>query len=353
MKKYPMISAAALALTLLVSPAQAATDLPKSHGFYDEMTYLVNKGVISGYEDGTIKPDKVVTRAEAAIMIGKLKNFKGTQTSTNFKDVSKSQKASGFIAEAAKAGFISGYPDGTFKPYAPITRGDMSIILDRTFNIFNGVGAPFSDVSPNMKSYNAIATMVSGNITAGYSDNTFRPNQAITRGQLAAFMSRVLEPKFKNDTHMTNSYLRDKTKIYSYSTKQGTATLKFEEVPVIEGNDFGFMWVTRTDWNSATTLLVENETKDALIYGLPYSEAETEIVYPIQVGKTFENGLGERYISTITGVNKTVNTPYKKFTNAVEITIESGEKYYMVEGYGSVKALDAKGETVSELSSVK
>lgn len=348
-----MISAAALALTLLVSPAQAATDLPASHGFYDEMTYLVNKGVISGYEDGTIKPDKIVTRAEAAIMIGKLKNFKGTQTSTNFKDVSKSQKASGYIAEATKAGYISGYPDGTFKPYAPITRGDMSIILDRVFNIIHIGRTPFSDVSENMRAHDAISAMVTGNITAGYSDSTFRPNQSITRGQLSAFMSRALEPKFQNDTHMANSYLRDKTKTYSYTSKEGIVTSTYEYIPPRNGSEYGYMWVDRSNFGSRSLLYLELETKDELRYGYPYSESDLNIVYPIKVGKTFENGLGEIYISTITGVNKTIDTPFKKFTNAVEITASGGNKYYMVEGYGIVKSLNAQGVTVSELSSVK
>src|SRR5690606_20826360 len=125
MKKISLVAGAVLALSLLASPVQAATDLPKSHGFYDDMTYLINKGVITGFEDDTLKPDKTVSRAEAAIMIGRLKGFNGTTSSTKFKDVTKNQKASGFIAAAEKAGYINGYKDGTFKPDAPITRGDM------------------------------------------------------------------------------------------------------------------------------------------------------------------------------------------------------------------------------------
>ena len=354
LKKFTMISAsAALALTLLVSPAQAATDLPKSHGFYDEITYLVNKGVLSGYEDGTIKPDKIVTRAEAAIMIGKLKNFKGTQAATNFKDVSKSQKASGYIAEAAKAGYISGYPDGTFKPSAPITRGDMSIILDRVFNIINIGDTPFTDVSANMKAHQAISAMIAANITAGYPDNTFRPTQSITRGQLSAFLSRALEPQFKNDTHMANSYQKDKTKTYVYKTTQGTITSTYEYITPRNGNEYGFMWADRSNFGARTLLYMELETKDELTIGYPYSESDVNLTYPVKVGNKIENGLGEIYISTITGINKTVKTPYKTFTNAVEVTNEEGHKYYMVEGYGSVKTVSNKGETASELMSVK
>lgn len=348
-----MIPAAALALTILSSPAQAATDLPKNHGFYEEMTYLVNKGVISGYDDGTVKPDKIVTRAEAAIMIGKLKNFNGTQTGTNFKDVTKSQRASGYIAETAKAGYISGYPDGTFKPSAPITRGDMSIILDRVFNIIDVGGTPFSDVSTNMKAHDAIGVMVTGNITAGYPDNTFRPTQSITRGQLSAFLSRALEPKFQNDTHMANSYLKDKTKSYVYKVTKGTITSSYEYISPRNGNEYGFMWIDRSSFGTDTLLYLELETKEELTIGYPYSESDINLTYPVKVGNKIENGLGEIYISTITGINKTVETPYKTFTNAVEVTTEKGHKYYMVEGYGNVKSVSNKGETVSALSSVK
>lgn len=348
-----MISAAALALTLLVSPAQAATDLPASHGFYDEMTYLVDKGVISGYGDGTIQPDKIVTRAEAAIMIGKLKNFDGTQTTTSFRDVYKSQKASGYIAAVHNANYIKGYPDGTFKPDEPITRGDMAMILDRVFNIIHIGRTPFSDVSENMKAHDAISAMVTGSIAAGYSDGTFRPKQSITRGQLSAFLSRALEPKFQNDTHMANSYMRDKTKTYSYTSKNGTVTSTYEYIPPRHGSEYGFMWVDRSNFGSRSLLYMELETKEEMRFGYPYSESDLNIVYPVKVGKKFENGLGEIYISTITGVNKTVKTPYKTFTNAVEITASAGNKYYMVEGYGPVKSVDNKGNTTSQLANVK
>lgn len=348
-----MISAAALALTLLGSPAQAATDLPKSHGFYDEMTYLIDKGAISGYGDGTIKPDKIVTRAEAAIMIGKLKGFDGTQAASTFKDVYKSQKASGYIAAVHKANYIQGFPDGTFRPDAPITRGDMAMILDRIYNIAHVTGISFKDVSPNMRAHDAIGNLVVANVTAGYTDDTFRPKQAITRGQLSAFIARVLEPKFKNDTHMANSYLRDKTKSYTYKTSEGTYTESYTYVNANHGLEFGYMWTSTNSFGARNALYIELETKDELHTLYPYSESDLELVYPIKVGKTFENGLGETYISTITGVNKTVKTPYKTFTNAVEVTTEDGYKYYMVEGYGTVQSLDDKGNITSQLIRVR
>src|SRR5690606_19213467 len=129
-------------------------------------------------EDGSLKPDKTVSRAEAAIMIGKLKGFNGTQSATKFKDVTKNLKASGYIAAAEKAGYISGYEDGTFKPNAAITRGDMAIILSRVFPMTIGGLDEFKDVTPKMRSYEAIGEVVSANIAAGYKDQTFKPNNA-------------------------------------------------------------------------------------------------------------------------------------------------------------------------------
>lgn len=114
MKKHWMVILAVLmSLMLMAAPVSAAPDLPKEHQFYEEITYLMEKGIVTGYSNGTIQPDQAVTRAEAAIMIGRLKGFDGTKQETSFSDVPKDHTASGFIAEAAKAGLLSGYPDGT------------------------------------------------------------------------------------------------------------------------------------------------------------------------------------------------------------------------------------------------
>lgn len=356
-----MITGAVLALSLLASPVQAASDLPSNHGFYDEMTYLIDKGVISGFEDGTVKPDKTVSRAEAAIMIGKLKGFNGTQSATKFKDVTKGQKASGFIAAAEKAGYISGYPDGTFKPNAPITRGDMAIILSRVFPMAMPGIEEFKDVSPNMRAYDAIGEVVSASIAAGYKDKTFKPNNATTRSQFSAFLARGLEPKFQNDTHMAHSYLKDKTKTYTYQDADGELS---KETYVNSGDYFdeslGFMWLVDYAEDGEDYFYSEHESSEIYITGFPEDGYTLGLFYPIEKGNMFETGDYDSPLNKITGVDMTVKTTYKTFTNVVEVTAsndpyyqELDHKYYMAEGYGMIKAVSLEGETLYELVDVK
>ncbi|MDN7226450.1 S-layer homology domain-containing protein [Planococcus sp. N064] len=360
MKKVSLITGAVLALTLLASPAQAATDLPNSHRFFEEMTYLQNKGVISGFEDGTLRPDKTVSRAEAAIMIGKLKGLDGTQRDSQFKDVPKSLKASGYIAAAAKAGYVSGYENGTFKPDAPITRGDMAIILSRVFPLGMKAVEDLKDVSPNMRAYEAIGGVIRGNIAAGYPDKTFKPIQATTRAQFSAFVARGLEPKFQNDTHMAHSYLMDKTKTYTFQYWDG---VKFDASYVKPKGKYenihNFLWVNQSE-DVPPSYFSEYETSEELQIGYPGVEYHTQLVYPIQKGTLFNEDGTFSLPAKITNVGMTIETKYKTFKNAVEVTIlpipqssVEGSKYYLVEGYGIVKEVAMNGELIYELIAVK
>lgn len=360
MKKFSALSAALLALALFASPAFAAPDLPASHGFYEEMTYLLDKGVVTGYPDGTVKPDKVVTRAEAAIMIGKLKEFNGTQRSTKFKDVSKNMKASGYIAAAQEEGIISGYGDGTFRPSAPITRGDMAIILSRVFPTSISGPAQFKDVSTNMKAHDAIYHVLGLNIAAGYPDRTFRPTATTTRGQFSAFLARGLEPEFKNDTHMAGSYLRDKTKAYTYQYAGNiTQVHTYEDVPSYMDEPLGFVWSVNHSRGLQDYYL---ELESYVLYGIGYPRSEffTDLVYPVKVGTKFNTDSFFQPPHEITGVNVRVETPYRTFTNAVEVTVPDNAefevesyKYYMVPGFGNVKTVDKNGVVGMVLTKVE
>ena len=199
MKKLTSI---VLALIMLVSIAvpfgQAASfkDVTAGYTFYKEINYLTNKGIISGFPDGSFKPNNAVTRGAAAIMIGRALGLDGTQRKTKFPDVSADSVASGYIQSAADAGIIAGFTDGTFKPNQSVTRGQLAIFLSRAFNLKETVPVTFKDVSSNSSAYPYIGKLLAAKITTGYEDNTFRPNIAVTRGQFSAFMARALDPQF-------------------------------------------------------------------------------------------------------------------------------------------------------------
>lgn len=92
-----------------------------------------------------------------------------------------------------KNGLLSGYPDGTFRPNAIVTRGQMAIFSSRSFDFEPNPIETFKDVGRNMKAFEAIQMMVGANVTAGFPDGTFRPNHQLTRGQVAAFLNRAID----------------------------------------------------------------------------------------------------------------------------------------------------------------
>lgn len=167
-------------------------DVPKSHRFHGEIKALVETGVVSGYEGGRFKPDQPVTRAQAAVMIGRALQLNGTSRKKPFSDVDAKTSTAGFIYTASKLKIINGFPDGTFQPDETVTRGQMAILLTRAFRLAEASPIAFRDVSPSAKAHPYVSRIVAAGITEGYHDDTFRLSEKVTRGQFAAFMARAL-----------------------------------------------------------------------------------------------------------------------------------------------------------------
>ncbi|WP_404356511.1 S-layer homology domain-containing protein [Cytobacillus firmus] len=177
--------------------AQGFKDLSSNHRFYQEINYLTDRSIITGFPDNTFRPDVTVTRAQAAIMIGRALGLDGEQRDTKFKDVNADVTASGYIDAAVQRGIISGFPDNTFRPDNPVTRGQMAIFLARAFELEVQAEQNFSDVTPNMSAYPYIKRIIADGITAGYPDGTFRPDASLQRSGFSAFLARALDDQFK------------------------------------------------------------------------------------------------------------------------------------------------------------
>lgn len=349
-----MLAVLVCTLVLTAQPAAAAVsfpDVPKSSRFHDEIQYLVSKKIISGYTDGTFAPKKEVTRAEAAIFIGRLLNLDGTKRATKFKDVGKNSSASGYIASAVKEGIISGYPDGTFKPDALISRGDMAAIVDRTFDLQFTSQFLFSDVGPNMRAAISIRKISAASITAGYPDGTFKPTGNVSREQFSAFLARGLSADFKQRSAIADTFAHDKTKQYTYGGAAGDRLLTYVNSTVeISGSKLGFVWQEKDLKTGESQYFIEDESYQGFATGLLKSDYYTELLYPIETGKSWSYYQEK---STYTAVHKTVVTPYKTFANAVEVSTSTGYKNYYVKGVGLVKVVDKNGDTVSVLKGIK
>lgn len=195
MKKRSSILLVAILLLSLVLPvhnslAAGFGDVPSSHTNYKDIMYLLEKGVIE--DSKTFGVSTIVTREEVAVMVSKAVGLDGTQRNTVFNDVQKNNKNSGYIQSAVEAGIITGYPDGTFKPNNLVTRGHMAAFIARAFELPAGTKT-FSDVSSNNTAYTAVKQLAAAGITTGYNDGTFKPQNNLTRAHISAFLARAIK----------------------------------------------------------------------------------------------------------------------------------------------------------------
>lgn len=155
-KLFSIIIAAVLMIGVFpFSSASAAySDVPATHGFYQEIMFLKSKGVVG--DAAKFGVNNKVTREEVAVMVSKAVGLNGKQTSTKFKDVPASMASSGYINSAVNEGIIQGYHDGTFKPKEIVNRGQMAIFVARAFKLTDESKTVFKDISPNMASYSSI-----------------------------------------------------------------------------------------------------------------------------------------------------------------------------------------------------
>ena len=200
MKKLPtMIMGAAMLVTAAAPFAQAAPaptsypDVPTSYRFYQEIETLSELGVIGGYPDGQFKPFGTVTRAEAAIMIGREvideEDINGTHT--KFKDVNPNSKAAAYIKAATDNNIIQGFDATHFKPDAKLTREQAAILIGRGYGLTDSDNVTFVDVAKDSKAYPYIGKLVHAKITQGFPGNRFKPQQNVSRGEFAAFLDRA------------------------------------------------------------------------------------------------------------------------------------------------------------------
>ncbi|WP_161603056.1 S-layer homology domain-containing protein [Oceanobacillus massiliensis] len=125
-----------LAMVLsLFAPRAFASDDISGHYFENDMRALIEKGVIVGYSDGTYKPNRHVTRAEFTIFLVRSLEISQASQSVAFNDVDKSDWYYSAIASATAHDLINGYPDGSFKPNENISRQEMAAMVQRALAI--------------------------------------------------------------------------------------------------------------------------------------------------------------------------------------------------------------------------
>ncbi|HHV70989.1 MAG TPA: hypothetical protein GXX38_00070, partial [Clostridia bacterium] len=187
------------------------------------ITRMVGQKIISGYPDGSFKPEAKISRAEFATLV--VKGFNLPAGSGKVFSDTAGHWAQAAIATAYANNIISGYSDTMFGPDDPITREQMAVMIVKAAKLSGATnGKTFADNSAiSTWAQEAVKIAVANNIITGYPDNTFRPQGNATRAEASVVLDKTLA-LIKTEPEVTDYSNLDKTG--TYGPASGTETVK-------------------------------------------------------------------------------------------------------------------------------
>lgn len=164
---------------------------PSSTGVDELLNTVDHMAYISGYSDGSIKPDGNITRAEAAVIFYRLLKNRNVETTKSFSDVKAGAWYETAVNTLAGMGIINGYENGRFNPGATITRAEFTAIAARFAKTADGK-TDFKDVTDKHWAYGNIVTAQTYGWIKGDAEGRFRPEGLITRAEVTTIVNRML-----------------------------------------------------------------------------------------------------------------------------------------------------------------
>lgn len=162
------------------------SDFDKQNQAWPYAKYLIDRNIISGYPDGTFRPEEPATRAELAIMLVKQKNMEPlTSQNPSFIDVPQDHFAYSYIQALAEEKYVSGYHDKTFKPGQNISRAELATLFFRYFDRKPGqlIERNIVDLPKNHWAYKQVVAAVDAGIL-DLKEGKVEPDQPATRARL-------------------------------------------------------------------------------------------------------------------------------------------------------------------------
>ncbi len=235
-KSYRKFIAGAATAAVVVSGfagvAGAASNLSDiaDNGHKEAIDSLVGKGIIKGFPDGTFKPYSSIKRGDAAVMVARTLNLLNGNNipSSGFGDLNNvNAETKEAIAKLANLGIVSGFGDGSFRPNETITRAQMAKYVAQAFNLPKADGiTKFTDVNPDSALAQFVDALADAGITQGKNDGTFGYHDNLNRGDFSAMIYRALTktpPKAENPLTIKGDDQGDK--LTNGSAKTYTVTL--------------------------------------------------------------------------------------------------------------------------------
>lgn len=197
-KRTAKVALATFGLSVLMpTAAMSATDI-QGHWAGSVLEKWETQALISGYEDGTIRPDHQISRAEFVSLVNRVAGYQAASNAVNFSDVASDDWFASQVAVAVNEGYIGGFEDNTFRPADSVTRAQAAAIIARIKNL--PADAARADEFADAAVVPAWAKGVVGAVAnAGYmigdSANHFNADKALTRAEAVASLDRVFGVK--------------------------------------------------------------------------------------------------------------------------------------------------------------
>ncbi|MFB4165190.1 S-layer homology domain-containing protein [Alteribacillus sp. JSM 102045] len=186
-----------IALPLSLEAKTSFKDLESSFWAAEEIQFIADQGVAAGYKDNTFRPKANVSRAQTAKMISNALDLDAdSQSDQEFNDVDESHAAYPYIAAVAEEGIMNG-SDGNFRPNETLSRAQMAVVLSQAFDLNEKEDISFSDVSEDYWAFSSIQRLAANRITSGLSDGSFGPGENTTRAQFSVFLARAMEEEYR------------------------------------------------------------------------------------------------------------------------------------------------------------
>lgn len=170
-----------------------ATSMLKIKVFSTGFEHLNHQRYILGYPDGEFKPNRSLTRAELAAIVARLTENGESSAPLSYKDVPADYWAVNYIKIATKHGYFNGFADGTFRPDAKVTRGELASVMTRflKLDVSKSGELHFNDIEGHWAA-DAIEGLYRNQFLSGYPDGSFKPKSQIIRSEAVTLINRML-----------------------------------------------------------------------------------------------------------------------------------------------------------------
>ncbi|WP_421664455.1 S-layer homology domain-containing protein [Lysinibacillus telephonicus] len=181
------------------SPEVVFKDVPSNNPYFEIINEMHRLGYISGYPDGTFKPTENISRKHVAALLSRVLPLESVREAKEFKDVPKTHLYYDSIQRVQRAGIMTGDQNGNFNPEASLTRAQIAKVIDLAFDLNVKSNNDFVDIPPTHWANEHVMAVYSNGVMTGYGEY-FKPNEKVTRAQYAIFLYNTLNIENNDQT---------------------------------------------------------------------------------------------------------------------------------------------------------